>query len=271
MSRAGTDTWSSAESGEDTAKAGECPVCNGAGFVHPLLPSGRADFTRLVACQCNRGEPEEELLLRLRQDSGDLGLKLLQSMTFESFDYRRVNLPRRERESLERAYKSARDFAERPDGWIVLQGVNGCGKTHLAAAIGNYQLQQGNPVFFKVVPDLLDHLRATFGPDSKVTYDELFDKVRTAPLLILDDFGEQATTPWAQEKLYQVINYRYNERLPTVITTCLALEDIETRTSSRLADLRLSHNVNVDVPDYRSDRPEPSAEGHAGSRIRRKR
>ena len=228
-------------------------MCKGAGFVHPLLASGRPDFTRLIACQCNRGEPEEEHLVRLRQDSGDLALKLLQTMTFENFDHRRVNLPRHERESLGQAYEGARAFAQRPDGWIVLQGLNGCGKTHLAAAIGNYQLQQGNPVFFKVVPDLLDHLRATFGPDSKVTYDELFEKVRTAPLLILDDFGEQATTPWAQEKLYQVINYRYNARLPTVITSCFSLEEIETRISSRLVDPRISIVFNIDVPDFRGD------------------
>ncbi|MEA3479189.1 MAG: ATP-binding protein [Bacteroidota bacterium] len=30
----------------------------------------------------------------------------------------------------------------------MFQGRNGCGKTHLAAAIGNYQLQKGKPVFF---------------------------------------------------------------------------------------------------------------------------
>ncbi len=253
MSRAGTDTWSSAESSEDAAKAGECPVCKGAGFVHPLLPSGRPDFTRLVPCQCNRGEPEEEHLLRLRQNSGDLVHQLLSNMTFDNFDCQRVNLPREQRRMLGDAYKLARLYAAEPEGWLVLQGPNGCGKTHLAAAIGNYQLEAGNPVFFKVVPDLLDHLRATFGPDSKVTYDELFDKVRNAPLLILDDFGEQATTPWAQEKLYQVINYRYNARLATVITSCFSLEEIETRISSRLVDPRISIVFNIDVPDFRGD------------------
>ncbi len=86
-----------------------------------------------------------------------------------------------------------------------------------------------------------------------MSYDELFERVRRAPLLILDDFGEQATTPWAQEKLYQVINYRYNTRLPTVITTCLSLEEIEPRISSRMVDPRLSLVFNITAPDYRGD------------------
>jgi len=188
-----------------------------------------------------------------RDSIGDLGLELLHNMTFENFDRRRVNLPQEQQMILGDAFKLARRFAEAPEGWLVLLGPNGCGKTHLAAAIANKRRKEGHPVFLVVVPDFLDHLRSTFSPDSKVTYDELFERVKKAPLLILDDFGEQSATPWAQEKLYQVINYRYNARLPTVITSCFALEDIETRISSRMADPRVSVVFNVDVPDYRSD------------------
>lgn len=197
---------------------------------------------------------------RLRRESGILGLKLLRNMTFENFDPKRVNLPLDKQRNLSDAHKLARRFAEEPEGWLVLQGPNGCGKTHLAAAIGNYQLQKGNPVMFVFVPDFLDHLRSAFSPDSKVTYDELFERVKLSPLLILDDFGEQASTPWAQEKLYQLINYRYNDRLPMVVTTCLSLEEIETRIGSRLVDTRLSTPFNIDVPDYRSDLPPSKAE-----------
>jgi len=188
-----------------------------------------------------------------RESFGDLELELLRNMTFENFDRRRVNLPQEQQMILGDAFKLARRFAEAPEGWLVLLGPNGCGKTHLAAAIANKRQKEGHLVFFVVVPDFLDHLRSSFSPDSKVTYDHLFEKVKKAPLLILDDFGEQSATPWAQEKLYQVVNYRYNARLPTVITSCSALEDIETRISSRMADPRVSTVFNVDVPDYRSD------------------
>jgi DNA replication protein DnaC len=182
-----------------------------------------------------------------------LQLKLLQGMAFDNFDHKRPELPLEQRQNLRQAYKLAVEFARSPEGWLIFQGVNGCGKTHLAAAIGNYQLAQGKPVFFVVVPDLLDHLRSTFSPQSNISYDEFFEKIKKSPLLILDDFGEQSTTLWAQEKLYQLINYRYNARLPMVITTCLSLDEIETRISSRMVDPRLSLVFNIIAPDYRGN------------------
>jgi DNA replication protein DnaC len=179
--------------------------------------------------------------------------KLEKEMNFDNFDWKRVNLPPEQRQNLEAAYRLALDFAKSPEGWLVFQGVNGCGKTHLAAAIVNYRYKMGKPALFIVVPDFLDHLRSTFTPESKISYDHLFEAVKSTPILVLDDFGEQASTPWAQEKLYQVINHRYNARLPTVITTCCSLEEIESRISSRLADPKISTLFNIIAPDYRSD------------------
>jgi DNA replication protein DnaC len=173
-------------------------------------------------------------------------------MTFASFDYRRVT-SQEQQDNLERAYRLALEFAKSPEGWLVFQGVTGCGKTHLAAAIVNFRYQAGKPALFVVVPEFLDHLRSTFSPESKVTYDQMFERVKTTPLLVLDDFGEQSTTQWAQEKLYQVINYRYNAQLPTVITTSRALEELEGRISSRLADHKMSTPFAILAPDFRTD------------------
>ncbi len=199
-------------------------------------------------CQVWTIEPASSL-----ESRGGLELALLRNMTFDNFDHKRLELPTEQRQNLRQAYNLAVDFARSPEGWLIFQGVNGCGKTHLAAAIANYRLTQGKPVFFVVVPDLLDHLRSTFSPDSKISYDEFSEKIKEVPLLILDDFGEQAATPWAQEKLYQLINYRYNARLPMVVTTCLSLDEIETRISSRMVDPRISLVFNITAPDYRGN------------------
>jgi len=173
-------------------------------------------------------------------------------MTFTSFD-KRVNLLPEQQENLEWILQRVLQFAKQPEGWLVLAGVNGCGKTHLSAAIVNYQYEAGRPAMFVVVPEFLDHLRNTFKPDSKVSYDQYFESVKTAPLLVLDDFGEHSSTPWAQEKLYQVINYRYNAELPTVVTTTYAMEEIEPRVASRFIDKKLSMVLNINAPDFRSD------------------
>jgi DNA replication protein DnaC len=181
------------------------------------------------------------------------GLELQKKMTFTSFDHERVNLPPEQRENLENVYHLALDYAKSPDGWLVLHGVTGCGKTHLASAIVNFRYQAKKPALFVVVPDFLDHLRSTFSPDSKVSYDQLFEKVKTSPFLVLDDFGEQAATPWVKEKLYQLINYRYNARLATVVTTRCSLEEIETPISSRFIDGKNSVPFAITAPDYRCD------------------
>ncbi len=182
--------------------------------------------------------------------------KLQKSMTFENFDWHRRNLPAEQQENLAEAYRLAFDFSKEPEGWLVFMGITGCGKTHLASAIVNYRYQAKQPALFIVVPEFLDHLRSTFGPESKVSYDQVFERVKKAPLLVLDDFGEQSTTPWAQEKLYQVINYRYNARLATVITTRYSLDEImervESTISSRLSDPKISTLWNITVPDYRT-------------------
>jgi DNA replication protein DnaC len=195
----------------------------------------------------------EEKASALQQFQWTSGFELQKDMTFKSFDSKRLNLPAGERENLEWAYNLALRFAESPEGWLIFAGRNGCGKTHLAAAVVNYRYQARKSALFVVVPEFLDHLRRTFSPDSKVSYDDLFEAVKKAPLLVLDDFGEQSTTPWAQEKLYQVINSRYNARLATVITTNNSLDEIESRVSSRLIDPRISMVINITAPDYRGD------------------
>ena len=197
----------------------------------------------------NIEEQNEDLIDRGWSD----GLELQKKMDFSSFDWKRVNLSQGQRENLERVYRLAFEFAQSPEGWLVLQGVTGCGKTHLASAIVNYQYQSNKTGLFIFVPEFLDHLRSAFNPESKVSYDQLFEKVKNTPLLVLDDFGEQAATPWAREKLYQVINSRYNARLATIITTRLSLDEIDSPIRSRFIDPKISVTFAIEAPDYRGD------------------
>lgn len=178
-------------------------------------------------------------------------LQVHSGQTFGNFSLREhEKLPSIDQKSLEKAFYAAQQFAENPNGWLVLMGTYGTGKTHLAAAIGNYRHALGDSPMFVVVPDLLDHLRATFSPDSIIPYDQLFYSIRSSPLLILDDLGTQSPKPWAQEKLYQIFNHRYNARLPTVITTAFSLEEIDPRIRSRIMDEQLCKLHKILVQPY---------------------
>jgi len=183
-------------------------------------------------------------------------LQLHSGRTFGNFSLRdSEKLPVEEQKSLEKAFRAAKQFSERPSGWIVFMGSYGIGKTHLAASVGNYRHALGESPMFVVVPDLLDHLRSTFSPTSSVSYDSLFEEVRTCRLLILDDLGTQSATPWAKEKLYQIFNFRYNAELPTVITTSLQVEELDPRIRSRMLDKRLCDIIFINVPSFRNMAP----------------
>ena len=179
-------------------------------------------------------------------------LSLLGNRTFGSFNFRKSEaLEKRDFTSLEKAFQAAQKFAERPKGWLVFTGPYGCGKTHLAAAIANYQAGMGVPPLFIMVPDLLDHLRATFNPKSTISFDRRFNQIRTANILILDDLGTESMTPWVKEKLYQIFNYRYNANLPTVITSADPLGEIDPRIRSRMLDKRICKIHTISAPAFR--------------------
>jgi DNA replication protein DnaC len=226
----------------------ECPICHGVGFFRRDVPVDHPDFGKPIPCPHKLTEMAQARLEDLRQASG---LALLAHTTFETFMPDGIGLTLERQKNLRRAFEIALAFAEQPRGWLLLKGGFGCGKTHLAAAIANERLKRGEPAAFVVVPDLLDHLRATFSPTSEVTYDDRFDEVRTTPLLILDDLGAQSTTEWAREKLFQIFNYRYNAQLPTVVTTNRELEELDLRLRSRFADPSLCMIVTILAPDFR--------------------
>ncbi|PDW05130.1 hypothetical protein CJ255_00085 [Candidatus Viridilinea mediisalina] len=161
------------------------------------MPYGHPRFAELIPCACKQAEQQQRRQGTLEQLSN---LADVRSLTFAAFN---PDVP-----GVRKAYLRAREFAQQPQGWLLLFGPYGVGKTHLAAAVANAVLAGGTQVLFTVVPDLLDHLRATFGPNSEVGYDERFELVRTVPLLVLDDLGTESATAWAREKLYQLLNHR---------------------------------------------------------------
>lgn len=224
-----------------------CPHCGGLGYVRAELPLGHPDFGKLQICSCRKDEVRKHSRRQLYAISR---LDELKDLTFENFEPRgRKGLPARQADSLEQATNAATRFATEMKGWLVFEGGYGSGKTHLAAAIANFAVQVGLPTIFITVPDLLDSLRFSYNAEDG--FEERFEKIRQAPLLILDDFGTQNATEWAQEKLFQIINHRYINKLPLVVTTNLPLDRIDGRIRSRLSDPELVTRVHILAPDYR--------------------
>jgi len=219
-----------------------CHICNDAGYLRANVPVGHPSFGRLFPCECKRKELDDRHMEDLHRLSN---LDAFTSHTFEDFDP--------DVRGLDDAYEAALAFAQEPEHkWLFLYGPCGVGKTHLAVAIAKFAMEyNGVNAYFAVVPDLLDHLRATFDPNSGSGYDERFTAIRNAPMLVLDDLGTESATPWAREKLYQLINHRYVEQMPTVITSNVDQRKVDERIMSRILDHRLTEYVEIDGEDFR--------------------
>ncbi len=234
-----------------------CRECTGAGYVRYDVPFGHEKFGKLESCACRAKDvvSSERNRLFALSNIGRLG-----NLRFENFNAagneKAKFMTPQERDSLRKAFEVCEEFARSHTGWLLLEGGYGCGKTHLAAAIANHAVSRGVPTLFITVPDLLDSLRFAFH-DLETTFEKRFAEIRTAHLLILDDFGTQSATAWSQEKIFQIMNYRYINKLPTVVTTHLMLDAFESRVRSRLQDSELVKHLKISAPDYR--RPEQTS------------
>ncbi len=229
----------------------ECEICGGLGWISADVPVGHPLFGKLVPCPHRQNQTNQTTAQKLWQELGPL-----RHMTLDSFEPEGHAVTIEQKHSLRMAVEGVRRFIGEPRGWLLIQGSYGCGKTHLAAAIANSCLGKGIPVLLVNVPDLLDYLRGAYNPNAEETYDERFNEVRDAAILILDDLGTQNATPWAEEKLYQIFNTRYVHKRPTVITTNLELDDLDPRLRSRLNDLDLVRKLAITAPDYRRSNAE---------------
>ena len=224
----------------------DCPICNGSGFVI-RGGDGTPGSGTIAACRCRVRKFEKE---GQTARTAAANLSGYEQMTFDTFSVDgRGQLKDEQRANLVYARDCAKKFAENPADWLLYTGRFGTGKTHLAAAIANYALASGMDVIFQPVPDLLDLLRMGYGNASD-SYEDRFERFRTIPLLVLDDLGAQSPTAWAEEKLYQIINYRYVNKLPTVVTSNVNMRDWDGRIASRLRDPMVTH-ITMQVPDYR--------------------
>lgn len=196
-------------------------------------------------CDCKAGETRERIWTKARKQSG-----LPTDSSDQTFDsYHRDLQPH--------ALDAARDFATDPDlWWLLMKGRPGTGKSHLLVAIANALLPARRPLYF-IAPDLLDYLRAGMrdGDDDNETAIARTKRVSTCDVLLIDDYGAENTTPWADERMYQIIDHRYRYRLPLVLATNLAEDKMPPRIASRLHDTARSRVINMTPGDYRrSDR-----------------
>jgi DNA replication protein DnaC len=135
---------------------------------------------------------------------------------------------------------------------LALVGDVGTGKTHIAIGIAKIALGLGIEAVFLTMDDLLGRIKRTY--DGSGSEQEVMDELAEIPLLVLDDLGAEVPTEWARNRIYTLVNRRWMDQGPLVVTTNLEPDELEarlgTRTMSRL--WWSCRGVRLNGDDYRA-------------------
>jgi DNA replication protein DnaC len=155
--------------------------------------------------------------------------------------------------SLEKCLQGAKDLVAGKFNLLVLASDVDRGKTHLLIAICREWMKLGKSAKYAFVPLLLDELRAGFTNKDDHSFDSRFNFYQKVGLLGLDDMGAEVKTAWSIEKLETILDYRYINKLPTVITTNCGINEFSDRIRSRIQ--RWPDNLIIpleNVKEYRT-------------------
>lgn len=167
-----------------------------------------------------------------------------------------------------RGYDMAVRYVERFDeirhentNGLAFIGPPGTGKTHLAYAILNALVPKVRSAICGSVPDLMEMLRPK---SDRELGEQRLHALKTSELVVLDDLGAEQESSWVTERLFMILNARYNEELPTIITSNVELGVLERipgwgRVGSRITEM--CHAVLCDGADHRKLNKTKNREG----------
>lgn len=132
-------------------------------------------------------------------------------------------------------YKMAKNYCKRwnemkaKNMGFMFYGPPGVGKSYLAFCIANELLGQGVPVVVISSIGMLNRIKEIYNSYGKEGEVEVINNLKNASLLVLDDLGAENSTPWAKEKIYEIIDNRYRDGKPMIVTTNLTREQLQNK------------------------------------------
>lgn len=207
----------------------DCPKCRDTGFI--LFDDGTG-HSYAQPCKCREIKEAKERLARS-------GLaKEFKAKTFEN--YRTGGKPQ-----LEDAKRRIRQYTElfheiknNRFNSVILSGQVGAGKTHLGTACSVCLIEKGIPVVYMGYREEITNLKSKIMNEQ--AYSIAVNRFKNASVLFIDDFLKGRLTESDVNIVYEIVNYRYNNNLPFIISTEKTLGgliDFDEAIGSRLIEM----------------------------------
>lgn len=144
---------------------------------------------------------------------------------------------------------------------MLLLGNVGTGKTHLGSSIAAHVVREhGAVAVYRTVHGLMQFVKASFSRDAEYSEAQAYERLIAPALLVIDEVGATKQTEFEQAALFNVINGRYEQQLPTVIISNLMPAELPAAMGDRCVD-RLRENGGIAlVFDWGSERAKVSNE-----------
>ena len=172
-----------------------------------------------------------------------------QNKTFDNYEPYEEN---------KKIYNNIKEYADNFDrhykegNWLIMSGDYGLGKTHLALATARKAVKTFAKEYLKKHPhtltyigdskiqflsssEMIQNIRDSYDSDN-INEQELMSGYKNTPLIIIDDLGTEKASEWQKEKMYMILDYRYRQLKPTIITTNLGSGELKEQVSLRVME-----------------------------------
>lgn len=138
------------------------------------------------------------------------------------------------KENAELVFEAAKTFAYKfQEGksirGLLIEGHVGSGKSYLLGCIANYLIDRDIEVRYLVYGDLIQKIKSTFQAESQRTTEEILEELFQTPVLLIDDLGTEYITEFTSSTLYQIIDRRYRDERPIIVTSNFSPNELSQR------------------------------------------
>lgn len=205
----------------------DCKKCHDTGRIYRN--------NQYLICSCAKND-----LRKSKQHNGNLPQHLHQA-TFANanLNYYETDLitdsGMNYRENAQKVYSLASSFVQRFNSeklsqGLIIEGPIGSGKSYLLGSIANALIDRGIQFRYIVYSDLLQQIRSSYNQNNPETDEkQILSTVQQIPVLLIDDLGTEKATEFASSTLYQIIDRRYREEKPIIISTNYSIRNLKNR------------------------------------------